>query len=183
MLHSSRLKTDTYSHTKPIKTLVWNIADHLIGALNNINYFLKTQFLFYSFFTFKLLKCKKHWLFNSISPSYQENYPKVVWTKLSINFVEIFICACLNFSINFHKRKEKHFCISIAWLKNKKKHLLTFCRSDSHVIKHHMLQVFIKYNPNANFLQFNQVQIFCLIDSTAFSLCFYLNNLSEIVYN
>ena len=27
MLHSSRLKTDTYSHMKPIQTLVWNIVD------------------------------------------------------------------------------------------------------------------------------------------------------------
>ena len=27
MLHSSRLKTDTYSQIRPIQTLVWNIAE------------------------------------------------------------------------------------------------------------------------------------------------------------
>ena len=27
MLHSSRLKTDAYSHMKPIQTLVWEIAE------------------------------------------------------------------------------------------------------------------------------------------------------------
>ena len=181
MLHASRLKTDAYSHTKPIQTLVWNIADHLIGALYNINYFLKTHFLFYSFFTFKLLKCKNIdcliLLILLIKKAIQSGVNKVEH-KFRRN---LHLCMFKLF-INFHKRKEKHFCILIAWLKNKNIcwHFAEVTVTWLHIICYKFLLNTVQ---KANFLQFNQVQIFCLIESTAFSFCFSLYNLSEIVYN
>ncbi len=105
MLNSSRLKTDTYSQIKPIQTLVLNIADHSIGALNNINYFLKTHFLFYSFFTFKLLKCKNIdcliLLFLLIKKTIQSGVNKV-----EHKFCRNLQLCMFKLFISFHKRKE-----------------------------------------------------------------------------